>query len=308
MARALSILLAMLLLNGCTNVFFQPYQGYLLTPTRVGLAYEDVDFNAKDGVRLHGWFLPAEGRAVGTVLFLHGNAENISTHLGSVYWLPKAHFNVFLIDYRGYGASEGAPTLPGAIDDADSALRTLVARKDIDPHRIVILGQSLGAAIAVYVAAHSEQRSYIRALVVDSSFASYRGIAREKLGGFWLTWPFQWPLSFTVNDDYSPIDAIPLVSPIPVLIIHDGADQIIPEHHATSLFAAAHEPKELWLLPDGGHIQTFNKPANRERFVRYLTRMLDGPGTTVDAGAWATYVPTLLAPLVGQRNKGVPNQ
>lgn len=292
MTRPLVLLLAMLvfLASGCTGVFFQPYhyQDYLLTPKRVGLSYEDVHFKAKDGVLLHGWFLPAEGYALGTILFLHGNAENISTHLGSVDWLPKSHFSVFLFDYRGYGSSEGKPTLPGVIDDAESALRTLIARPDIDPNRIVVLGQSLGAALAVYVVARSELRPHVRALVVDSGFASYRRIARdklrEKLGDFWLTRILQLPLSFTINDNYSPIRAIPLVSPIPVLIIHDGDDQVIPEHHATSLFAAAGEPKKLWLLPDGGHIQTFNKAANRKRFVRYLTQILDWRPTLVESG------------------------
>lgn len=295
MTRPICLLLTMLMLSGCTGVFFQPYQyqDYALTPKRLGLAYEDVHFKAKDGTRLHGWFLPAEGPALGTVLFLHGNAENMGTHLRSIDWLPKSHFNVFLFDYRGYGSSEGTPTLPGAIDDANSALRTLVARPDIDPDRIVVVGQSLGAAIAVYIVAHSKLRHYIRGLVVDDGFASYREIAREtvreKLGVSPLTRALQWPLSFTITDHYSAINAIPLVSPIPVLIIHDGADHVIPEHHSTALFAAAREPKRLWLLPDGGHIQTFNKPANCARFVSYLHRLLaPAPSITASASAGST--------------------
>ncbi|MFL6647184.1 MAG: alpha/beta hydrolase, partial [Sulfurifustaceae bacterium] len=96
---------------GCTGVFFQPYRTLVRTPDDIGLAYEDVRFKTADGVVLHGWFLPANATACATVLFLHGNAENISTHIGSVYWMPRYGFNVFLPDYRGYGASSGTPSL-----------------------------------------------------------------------------------------------------------------------------------------------------------------------------------------------------
>lgn len=273
--RAVTIpLLLPLLLGGCTAVFFQPYRGQFITPARLHLEFEDVYFRSPDNVLLHGWFLPADGKALGTVLFLHGNAENISTHIGSVYWMPAAHLNVFLIDYRGYGLSDGVATLPGVIADAESALRALVKRSDVDPNNIILFGQSLGGAIATYVAAHSPLRSHLRALVIDSTFADYHRIAREKLAGFWLTWPFQYPLSFTVNDDYSPIKAIPAVSPIPVLIIHSERDQIIPIQHARDLYGAAREPKTLWLLPTGGHIQTFNQPENRQHFLQYVQQWL----------------------------------
>lgn len=272
--RRISLAAALLSLAGCTGFFFQPYRGHVITPERVGLAFESVYFPSSDGLRLHAWFLPATSDARGTVLFLHGNAENISTHLGSVYWLPRQGYNVFLFDYRGYGDSEGTPSLPGVIDDTESALRALRERPDVDRGKIVLFGQSLGGAVATYVAAHSPQREYIRALIIDSTFSSYRRIAREALAGWWLTWPFQWPLSFTINDAYSPLEAIPGVSPIPVLIIHSEKDPIIGVHHAKKLFAAAVEPKTLWLLPDGAHIQGIAKEENRARFVRYLDDVL----------------------------------
>lgn len=270
--------LAALFLAGCTGLFFQPYRGYLLTPDQIGISYENVFFTTRDGLRLNGWFLPAKGKARGTVYFLHGNAQNISTHIGSVWWLPSYGFNVFLIDYRGYGLSQGTASVPAVFDDIESGLRALVARRDVDPHRIVLLGQSLGGSLAVYALTHSAYRADVRALVIDSAFASFRGIAREKLAAFWLTWPFQIPLSWTVDDAYSPIRYIDRVSPTPLLIIHSRTDQVVPVAHALSLYAAAKQPKQLWLLPHGDHIATFNDPANRVRLVRYLTRVLDGEG------------------------------
>ncbi len=264
-------------LLGCNGAFFFPYRAQVLSPEQLGLKYEDVYFSANDGTRLHAWFLPAEGKALGTILFLHGNAENISTHIMSVRWLPSQRFNVFLLDYRGYGASEGAPSVEGAQEDVNAAMKTLLSRTDVNPDRIVVFGQSLGGSIAVYNVAHSPHRVHIRALAVESAFASYREIAREKLAAFWLTWPLQYPLSWTVSDEYSPDDAVENVSPIPLLIIHGDRDSIVPVHHGQELYNLAREPKQIWIVPGGGHIQAFQSQIYRDRFVAYLKKVLSEP-------------------------------
>lgn len=274
MRRLLAIGMLAVNLLGCNGVFFQPYGAHVQTPDNLDLAYEDVHFGASDGTRLHGWFLPAQGRAQGTILFLHGNAENISTHIMSVRWLPARNFNVFLLDYRGYGASEGEPTFPKVQDDVDSALKMLIARPGLDPDRIVVFGQSLGGAIAIYNVAHSPYRRHIRALAVESAFSSHRRITREKLSGFWLTWPLQYPLSWTVTDKYSPAKAVADVSPIPLLIIHGDQDRIVPVEHGKRLFELAREPKQLWIVPGGGHILAFQHQKYRDRFVDYLNDVL----------------------------------
>jgi fermentation-respiration switch protein FrsA (DUF1100 family) len=235
-----------------------------------------VSIVAPDGVRLHAWFLPAKGKAAGTILFLHGNAENISTHLASVHWLPARGFNVLLLDYRGYGRSEGTPTLPGVMADIESALGVLAARPDVDPQRIVVFGQSLGGSLAIYHVAHSAHRPRIRALVVESAFTGYRDIVSEKLASFWLTWPFQWLPSLTVDDEYSPAPVIAKIHPIPLLLIHGDRDVIVPSHHGERLYALAGEPKEFWLVPGAAHIETLRRPEYRDRFVDYLGRVLDG--------------------------------
>ena len=258
---------------------FQPMKTMLRTPDQIGLQYRDQYFTSSDGTRLHGWWLPAEGKAQGTVLLLHGNAENISTHIGSVYWLPAQHYNVFLFDYRGYGLSAGEPSLDGAMMDVKSALRWLLARKDLDPGRIIVFGQSLGGALGVYALASTGMSHKIRALILDSTFSDYHRIARDKLSSFWLTWPFQYPLSWLISDRYSPVRQIARISPTPVLIVHSQADMIIPVDHARRLFAAAKQPKELWIVPDGAHISAFNQPEMRKKLLRYLDGVLSGPPT-----------------------------
>ncbi len=266
------------MLFGCTGTFFQPDRRLAATPASFGLAYEPVTLRAADGTELFAWFLPARGKPLATVLFLHGNAENISTHFANVAWMPAQGFNVLALDYRGYGGSAGQPSLAGVQLDIDAALRALLARRDVDPDRIVVLGQSLGAALAIHYVAHSTERRHVCALVADSAFADYRLIVKEKLANFALTWPFQWLPALTVNDDYSPRRAVAAVSPIPLVLIHGEADTIVPAHHSRLLYDAAGEPKELWLVAGAEHIQAMRDPRVRERLSESLRRMCGGEG------------------------------
>ena len=260
-------MLLSVIVAGCSQVFFQPTRIQVLTPDQLGLAYEDMRFPSSDGLELHGWYLPARGKAVATVLFLHGNAENISTHILGVAWMPARHFNVFLFDYRGYGASQGKPTFGGVQEDIDAAMDTLVARNDIDPNRIIVFGQSLGGSLAAHYVAHTAYRDHIRALVIDSAFSSYTGIAREKLAAHWLTWPFQWLASVAIDERFSPLPAVKLISPIPLLVIQGDRDTIVPAHHAQRLYDAALEPKQLWIVPGAGHIQALQNEGQQERLA-----------------------------------------
>lgn len=278
--RTPGLVLLTVLISGCTQMFFHPHSFLIDTPERHGIAYQEETLQAADGTSLNAWFLPAQdkngnkdgGKARATVLFLHGNAENISTHFRNVAWLPAEGFNVLALDYRGYGASDGKPSLAGMQLDIDAAMRSLLAHKDVDPNRIVIFGQSLGGAIAIYYAAHSAYRANIRAVVIESAFFDYRQITKEKLAGFFLTWPFQWLPWLTVDDSYSPANAVAAISPLPLLLIHGDQDVVVPPHHSQQLFEQAKEPKELWIVPGAGHIQSLNDETVRKKLVEFLLR------------------------------------
>jgi fermentation-respiration switch protein FrsA (DUF1100 family) len=273
--RTVLALLAALAATGCTGAFFHPHRMLVQTPDRVGLRYESVTLHAADGVDLVAWFMPARSKAQATVLFLHGNAENISTHFLNVAWMPAEGFNVLALDYRGYGASTGTPSLRGVQLDIDAALTALRARPDVDPRRIVLFGQSLGGALAIHYAARGPQRGALRAVIADSAFADYRAIASERLATSAVTWPFQWLPVLVVDNDYSPLASVAAVSPLPLVLIHGDADAIVPPHHAQRLFEAARAPKELWLLPGVGHIQSVRDPALRQRLGDYVRRVVD---------------------------------
>ena len=270
------LLLLATLLSGCTQLFFHPYSYLMDTPERHGLEYRIENFQAADGTALNAWFLPARikdgEKAKATVLFLHGNAENISTHFRNVAWLPAEGFNVLALDYRGYGASDGEPSLAGMQLDIDAAMRSLLVHKDVDPDKIIIFGQSLGGSLAIYYVAHSAYRANIRAVVIDSAFFDYRQIVKEKLAGFFLTWPFQWLPWLTMDDDYSPANAVASISPLPLLLIHGDQDVVVPTHNSQQLFERAKEPKELWIVPGAGHTQSLNNETVRNRLLKYLLR------------------------------------
>lgn len=273
------MLLLIMTLPGCTQVFFQPHSLLIDTPDRYGVEYQTEDFQAADGTALNAWFLPAKlkgkGEAKATVLFLHGNAENISTHFRNVAWMPAEGFNVLALDYRGYGASEGTPSLAGIQLDIDAAMRGLLTHKGVDPDRIVIFGQSLGGALAIHYAAHGAYRAKLRAVVIDSAFYDYRQITREKFAGFFLTWPFQWLPWLTIDNDYSPAASVAALSPLPLLLMQGDRDMVVPLHHTRQLFEQAGEPKERWVVPGAGHIQSLNNEGIRKRLVEYLLRYTD---------------------------------
>lgn len=274
--RLLLAALLVLVASGCTQVFFQPHRHIVSTPGLYGIEYQPVEFKAEDGTALFAWFLPARGAPRASVLYLHGNAQNISTHFANVAWMPAAGFHVFAFDYRGYGGSQGSPTLEGVQLDVDAAMRTLLARPDVDPDRIIIFGQSLGGALAIHYAAHSDYRANVRAIVVDSAFSDYRRIVKDKAASFFLTWPFQWLLPQTVDNDFSPVASVHAVSPIPLLFIHGERDSIVPVAHSQRLYARAAEPKEIWLVPDAGHIQAVKQKDIRKRLAEFLRRHAGG--------------------------------
>ncbi|SFR58214.1 hypothetical protein SAMN05216203_1572 [Marinobacter daqiaonensis] len=260
------------LLQGCTSLFFYPDQQTYLTPDRLELTYEDVWIDTPDGETLHAWWLPAEGEARGHVYFLHGNAQNISSHILNVAWLPEEGYNVLLLDYRGYGRSSGEIDLEGALIDSEAGLRWLEANRETQQLPVYMLGQSLGGALAIILASDWVSRGNeppLSGLIADSTFSGFRAIAREKLGDFWLTWPIQIPLSWTVTDQYEPIDKIADISPVPVIIVHSVKDGIIPTHHGLRLYEAAREPKRFRRtdMPHGG---AFMLPEYRQAVLDFM--------------------------------------
>lgn len=265
---------------GCGHLFYIPEPGLRGTPEQIGVPYEDVHLTARDGTRLHGWFLPARlepgQRHRGMIYFLHGNAENISTHFMVMSWITRQGWDLFLIDYRGYGMSGGTPHIHGAHLDAYAGLQWAVARARQNGLPLVVLGQSLGGATAATLVAHS-QPGEVQALVLDSAFSGYRRIAREKLSGWWLTYPLSYPLGWTIRDDYSPERHLAQRPPMPLLILHGCADLTVPCSHGERLYETAAPPAWLWTDPQRKHGEMLYTRHWREQLVRWLEQQVPAP-------------------------------
>jgi fermentation-respiration switch protein FrsA (DUF1100 family) len=275
----LLILPCVILLNGCSGLFFYPAKPWLQNPANQGLAYEDVVLIHEKGLRLHGWWLPSEGRPKGTVYFLHGNAENISTHLMNVAWLPKAGYQVFLLDYRGYGLSEGEAALPQVFSDIQLGLDWLENSGRLGNAPLIVFGQSLGAAMTAKVLAEKQNRGLADCVMLESVFSGYDAITRSVMSRSWLLWPFQWPVAAAMPDRWDPQDHIAGLEGTPLLILHSKEDEIIPFEQGRAVYEAAREPKVFQPLK-GRHIGGTRDPAVQERMLKFVTRFCPPPAQT----------------------------
>ena len=260
--------------SGYMSYFFKPSKELVSTPEDVGLDYRDVAFEAADGTKLHGWFVPARNDRMGSILFLHGNADNISTHFERVAWLPEGGFDTFFIDYRGYGRSKGEPTLDGLHQDIAAGLDTLLAMPGVQPESVVVFGQSLGGAVALTAIAENSYKDRLAGLVIEGAFSGYRRIAREAMNERWSTWALQWPISLGITIPYDPKAAAGALSPLPLLIVHGQADDKVAPHHGEALFEAAAEPKLIWRPEEAGHVTAFVSLPLQKRLLDHMTSLV----------------------------------
>lgn len=267
------LLVCVLLLPACSNFLFVPVKPLPVTPDAAEIMYEDIYLETADGLKLHGWKLYADtdrtgGKTIGTILFFHGNGDNVSTQLPNTFWLVKEGYDLYVFDYREYGLSQGKAELDVIIEDMASMISYTVNQLP-ENEKLIVMGHSLGAAMAIYAVAHSDYRDRLEALITIEAFSDYHDITQDVLSKSWLLWLFQWPLSFTVDNSYRPLDSVGLISPIPMAIIHSKSDEMIPMYHAERLFAAAKQPK-TFLLINSNHSNILISKENRQVLFDYL--------------------------------------
>ena len=257
--------LALLLAIFQSHLVFYPGAGreIIANPIQIGLPYEDIRLQTSDGISLHGWYIPA-AQPRGTVLFLHGNAGNISHRLDSIEMFHRLGYSTLIFDYRGYGNSGGAPTEQGTYRDAEAAWRYLTEQRHIPSCRIVLFGESLGGAVGAWLAARQKPA----ALVIASGFTSVPDLAQH-------IYPYL-PVRWLARIRYDTRDNLRSVA-APVLIAHSPEDEIIPFEHGRALYAAANLPKQFLELA-GGHNNGFI--FMREAWVRVLGDFLGEPMDT----------------------------
>lgn len=225
------ILLSLLLYFFQPGFVYFPVADLVTTPKDAGLSYEDISLKTSDNIKINGWFIPHD-HPKATLLFLHGNGGNISHRIEKFLMYHQLGLSIFIIDYRGYGISEGSPSEKGTYLDAKSAWEYLTQTKNIPQDHIIIYGESMGSAIATWLAGQVKPG----ALIIESAFVSIAAMAKHY-------YPYL-PVKLLARIKYPTIKYIRNVH-CPVLVIHSPQDEIVPYQQGVKLYKKAHEPKSF---------------------------------------------------------------
>lgn len=242
-AIAYAVVLALVFLFQSRLVYYPEIgREVTVTPQSYGLKFETVEIPTSDGEILQAWWVPAEG-ARGTVLFFHGNAGNLSHRLDYLLMFHRLRYSTLIVGYRGYGKSTGRPSEEGTYRDAEAAWVHLRDARQAKPQDVVIAGESLGGAVATWLAA----RIGPRAVLLFSTFTSATDLGAEI---YWFL-----PVRLISRIGYDNLANLKRISS-PVFIAHSRDDDIVPYAHGKKLFESANEPK-VFLEMRGGHNEGF---------------------------------------------------
>jgi uncharacterized protein len=247
------ILLILVCLNSCSHLFFQPSRYLYSRPEDLKLNYENRVFDSEDNTRLHSWYFPAEGQSKGLVVLFHGNAQNLSAHYLAVSWMVRYHYDVWVWDYRGYGMSQGEAENDGVYKDTLAALNYVKGMmKERENKKLILIGQSLGGNLLMKALEDNPLEPNL--IVLDSTFLSYKKLAKDKLASVWFLWPIQYLSYALISDEFSPQDQLAKIK-APTLVIHGKKDEVVPFSYGDELFRSLNpSQKWFWEIEDGTHI------------------------------------------------------
>ncbi|MBS0204335.1 MAG: alpha/beta hydrolase [Planctomycetes bacterium] len=242
------------------SIVFQPARFPVGEWEPGSIAPEDVQFTAKDGVRLHGWYVP-HPNPTAVALVCHGNGGNVSLLAETLSILNQRHnLSVFAFDYRGFGRSEGKPSEQGLYQDARAARAWLAARENIAETDIVLMGQSLGGAVAVDLAA----KDGARALVLASTFTSLPEVASNLMPVL--------PVRFLMTYQFDSVSKIRDYHG-PLLVSHGSADELVPFELGRKLFNAAGTDNKQFVEVAGGRHNDPQPEAYRQALEQFLIKV-----------------------------------
>ena len=231
-----------------SRFIFEPVRPLVVKPAELAFPVADVAISVPGAgagqQTLHAWWMPAPRSDGKLVLYFHGNEGNVSTSIGETALLRNLGYSVLVVDYRGYGQSDGAfPSETGIYEDADAALNALVHEWRIQPKKIFVYGHSLGAAVAIDLASRHPE---LGGLVVESAFTSIYDMAKlePKYGIF--------PVGLLLNQRFESIKKVSRLN-MPVLYIHGTADRVIPYTMGVELYEHSGGQKRFVAVAGGGH-------------------------------------------------------
>ncbi|MFH1355101.1 MAG: alpha/beta hydrolase [Candidatus Omnitrophota bacterium] len=235
---------------------YYPSGGIEHFPSAAGLSFEDVYISTEDGVQINGWFISIP-EAKYTILLFHGNAGNIGNRIDKINLLSRIGLNVFIIDYRGFGRSQGRANEAGLYLDAQAAYGYLLNTRKIKPELIIAYGESLGTAVAIDLASKRE----LKALIIEGGFS--RG--RDMAGKIYRFLP-----KFIFSNSFDSINKIRKIEAAK-LFIHTPSDEVVPFALARRLYDSAASPKEFVEI-SGSHGMAFLD--SQEKYVSSISEFV----------------------------------
>lgn len=232
-------------------------------PEQFGLRYEKIAFKTRDGLELKGWFIPSTTGDKRTILMCHGWGDNKGELLKQTYFLNESGgFNLMYFDFRSHGESEGEITTIGGLEtiDFDAAAEWLRKEKPEHAKSVGVFGLSMGAAVTV---ASLPKHPDLKCAVVESPFSDYRTVIK-RWGWNNMKVPYYPLVALTLFilrsrvkdpeiDNFNPVESAPKISPRPLFVIGGEFDRLMTPEDVKKVFAAAREPKQLWMVPEAWH-------------------------------------------------------
>lgn len=273
--KIILLFLFVIFISSCEKYFFYPKQQLFYMPETCACNPDNIIVETNKGKYLHGWYFKTKVKnPKGTIFFLHGNANNISTESVGMVWLLDEGYNILTFDYRGYGISQGKPNIKGVLEDGLEFTEAIFNNDQINKNNFVLYGQSLGGAVATHIARYSPYSDKFKVLVLDSTFTSWRDIAREIAASNFLTWMWQYPISWGIPKEYSSIDNLKDSKINKTIIIHSKADKLIKFKNGEELYKVSREPKILLKDDFSNHAQIIANSRIRKEFINTLNLYL----------------------------------
>lgn len=277
MKHILSIFL-LLFCASCTSLFYQPDAYFYSDPKALKLDYQEIQIPSFDGTQLALWSFKSEKKIEKKclILFFHGNAQNVSSHYYNLAWIVPQGHDFMILDYRGYGVSEGKPNPLAVRGDAQAFLNYGYEQFKKGPYqKLVVYGQSLGGNILLDALKEFKHQDEIALAVFDSTFLSYQELARDKLKKAIITYPLNW-MAYLLISDETAAEAYAPQFKRPSLIVHGDNDRVIPLKFGEEFYEKiGAEHKWFWKVEGGGHIDIFARSPMNEAYKTKFLVMLE---------------------------------
>lgn len=267
--RILVLAISLVFSCGCSSMLYYPTHHTYVSPDLLSSEPRDIYVPMADGTRLHGWQFTPENPSRGTVIFFHGNAENLTSHFIALNWLLKHDYAYIIFDYPGYGQSTGEPTPETTVQSGIEVIKWV--HMELQPTDLFIYGHSLGGTVALRSVIEVHKHIPINGIILDGAFSSYQKVVKKALANSWFTWPLQ-PLSYVMfSDEWAPQNFSALEG-LPKLIVHSKKDPVVDFSLGKELFDRLSAPKIFYPLENGSHGDSFsvNNGENQIMLLNFL--------------------------------------